>query len=197
MSAKRRDLGIETVWNDDALRLYESGLSVVAVTMKLNETVPVSSLQVRNFLRSKQIIRNNQQCQRLKRWKRKCKICESEFEGRTPTVIICDVCYGDATPGMTLIKIKKFSQYMAPLLRNRNYGVDVTTFNAMLTSQDNRCGLCKKIMKSPCVDHDHETNVVRGLLCHRCNLTLGHVENAGGPTWLMKASTWLQQGKGQ
>ena len=29
-----------------------------------------------------------------------------------------------------------------------------------------------------CVDHDHSTNIIRGLLCHRCNTILGHMEES-------------------
>lgn len=185
---------METVWHEDALQLYEGGLSVNAVASKLNETLNVSTLQVRKFLRSKGIIRSHAEQQRLKRWKRKCSICHGDFEGRTPTVIICDACYGDDTPGMTSIKIKKFSQYMRPILRVKNYGIDIQTFDAMMSSQGNHCGLCAGAMDPPCVDHNHETDVVRGLLCHDCNLTLGHVEKLGSSTWLEKAAAWLVKG---
>lgn len=47
----------------------------------------------------------------------------------------------------------------------------------MLEEQNNSCGICgvnaEELSKQLAVDHNHETNVVRGLLCNNCNLGLG------------------------
>jgi hypothetical protein len=58
------------------------------------------------------------------------------------------------------------------------YGLSFTGYLAMLHFQDYRCARCRTEdwgtkLNRPCVDHDHSTKVVRGLLCQRCNLALG------------------------
>ncbi len=52
------------------------------------------------------------------------------------------------------------------------YGLGSDAHEAILLAQDGRCGCCKKT-RPLCVDHDHETNKVRGLLCQPCNLAIG------------------------
>jgi hypothetical protein len=44
----------------------------------------------------------------------------------------------------------------------------------LLAAQDGHCALCDATPKTKRfhVDHDHRTNKVRGLLCHRCNRVL-------------------------
>ena len=48
-------------------------------------------------------------------------------------------------------------------------------YNKLFHSQGGRCAICKRWThpKPLCVDHDHKTGKVRGLLCTRCNIKLG------------------------
>lgn len=67
----------------------------------------------------------------------------------------------------------------------RNYGITLDQYNEMLAKQSGVCAIClqpEKMMhggkvKRLCVDHDHKTGKVRGILCHRCNTTLGQYED--------------------
>jgi hypothetical protein len=42
-----------------------------------------------------------------------------------------------------------------------------------IKKQDNKCAICKEIMDPACVDHDHDTGMVRKLLCRTCNAGIG------------------------
>lgn len=54
----------------------------------------------------------------------------------------------------------------------------------MIKEQNNKCKMCgnnetTKIngkIKELSIDHDHKTKKIRGLLCLRCNIILGHFE---------------------
>ena len=49
-------------------------------------------------------------------------------------------------------------------------------FKAMEKNQGGLCKICQQPEKEGtrlCVDHDHKTGRIRGLLCRRCNRTLG------------------------
>jgi len=59
------------------------------------------------------------------------------------------------------------------------YGMTLADFSAMLLAQGNACAVCSiAFIDSPKggahVDHCHATKRIRGLLCVRCNLTIGH-----------------------
>lgn len=60
----------------------------------------------------------------------------------------------------------------------RNYGIDENQYNFMLWAQENKCLICDKEFGPdrkdwPHVDHCHETEEVRGLLCTKCNVGIG------------------------
>ena len=56
---------------------------------------------------------------------------------------------------------------------------------ALLESQSGKCKLCKQQIEfdgtsrqySGCVDHDHKTGRIRGILCGNCNTWIGFLEN--------------------
>lgn len=63
------------------------------------------------------------------------------------------------------------------LLKGR-YGIGVIQWNKMYALQNGICPICVKPIYKPkntlgrrsaCVDHDHKTGRVRGLLCFHCN----------------------------
>ncbi len=61
------------------------------------------------------------------------------------------------------------------------YGITIEQYNEMLRLQQNQCAICHKEASKErqhlSVDHCHLTGKIRGLLCDRCNVSLGTLEN--------------------
>lgn len=81
----------------------------------------------------------------------------------------------------------------------RQYGITVEDYDRMLAAQGGGCAICggtdpQRNRKWFCVDHDHETGVVRGLLCMNCNDGLGRF--ADDPAQLRAAAAYLEQNNG-
>lgn len=60
------------------------------------------------------------------------------------------------------------------------YGMDADDLHRLYAKQDGRCAICKhpEGEKRLHVDHDHDTGLVRGLLCGNCNALLGHARDS-------------------
>ncbi len=65
------------------------------------------------------------------------------------------------------------------------YDMTIDAYDAMWDRQRGRCAVCSVEMvktkaedakRYACVDHDHATHRVRGLVCHGCNRFLGAFE---------------------
>ena len=102
-------------------------------------------------------------------WKR-CKACLHEREKQRLTT--------------------KYGSYELGV-RNRwllsEYGIDNDAYNDILNKQDFKCPICERSVAdifihsnrahSLPIDHSHdEEKRVRGVLCHPCNLMIGHYE---------------------
>jgi hypothetical protein len=79
--------------------------------------------------------------------------------------------------------------------RQRNpgakYGLRGNDFENMKQQQNGCCLICGRQPKRFCVDHDHVTGKIRGLLCFRCNTGLGAF--ADSIKGLLAAVAYLQQ----
>jgi len=65
--------------------------------------------------------------------------------------------------------------------RNYNYtllyGITLEEYNRMYSLQNGSCGICFNKTKKLYVDHCHSTGKVRKLLCNRCNVAVGFMED--------------------
>ncbi len=56
----------------------------------------------------------------------------------------------------------------------RAYGLTTAAKTAMVEAQSGVCAICKgDFACKACVDHNHDTGKVRGILCNQCNRVLG------------------------
>ncbi len=69
--------------------------------------------------------------------------------------------------------------------RKHRLGVDAEAYAALLALQAGVCAIClqpetallRGKPKALAVDHDHATGQIRGLLCQRCNLAIGNLDD--------------------
>lgn len=80
----------------------------------------------------------------------------------------------------------------------RKYGINLTQYNSLKRQQSNACGVCGKLAteeKLPlCVDHNHATGEIRGLLCNYCNRRV--IGRHKDPDLFQKAADYLRKGTG-
>lgn len=88
---------------------------------------------------------------------------------------ICKECYK-----LYPKKLKNRENYMREYDLKKSYNIDIEKYNEMLLNQDGKCAICKRDHKTLlgrkkflCVDHDHDSNIIRGLLCDKCNRGIG------------------------
>lgn len=74
------------------------------------------------------------------------------------------------------------------------HGITIEQYDAMLLSQGGCCAICKQAPtvghnKRLHVDHDHATEVIRGLLCMFCNHAMERVDRV--PNWTELAAEYV------
>lgn len=76
----------------------------------------------------------------------------------------------------------------------RRYGITAEHFDRMLADQEGVCAICREAPAEH-VDHDHETERVRGLLCFNCNGALGQFRDR--TELMLRAVAYLRRGDWQ
>lgn len=81
------------------------------------------------------------------------------------------------------------------------YGLSKEDYEDMLVFQKHSCAICKRHVETLSynllIDHCHNTNVVRGLLCTTCNTGLGYLERFIHTPNLMDAAMEYLTKKGE
>ena len=80
----------------------------------------------------------------------------------------------------------------------KQYGLDEASYKALYEKQHGKCLICGRHFeevstnrtKTACVDHDHKTGVVRGLLCWNCNVAIGKLGD--NPDAVLNAYKYLK-----
>lgn len=122
---------------------------------------------------------------RRRRWASPTRTCtgcgetkpRSEFRGKTS---YCKPCHNKQS--------RKYSI-------QKQYGITIDEYNAMLMKQNNQCAICGKTPEENgrglAVDHDHVTGKIRALLCLSCNNGLGQFND--DVELLQSAITYLKE----
>jgi hypothetical protein len=71
------------------------------------------------------------------------------------------------------------------------YGLTPEQVEAMIRAQSFQCRGCSRdVTGDQCVDHCHATGKIRGILCRKCNLALGHADD--NPQTLRALADYLE-----
>lgn len=73
----------------------------------------------------------------------------------------------------------------------KKYGLTEEQYGQMVGNQEGKCLICFRVpTDNLVVDHCHETGIVRGLLCRKCNAAIGALDDS--PDLLKRAITYLE-----
>lgn len=111
-------------------------------------------------------------CHWAKHWRE-----AGEFKNK---MVICNACLPEYSRAMNL---------------RRLFGVDQAWYQAKLAEQDGVCAICQSPepqnmgMRFLAIDHDHNTDHIRGLLCSKCNNALERLDLY--PGWAERAIAYV------
>jgi len=117
------------------------------------------------------------------------------YEKNKETVIEKATLWKQNNVEKTKIHRKTYSTSIKGITSRKNasykrlYGITLDEYQEIFKNQNYVCAICNKKesrsntieidgIKQLVVDHCHETNKVRGLLCTKCNLLLGYSEDS-------------------
>ena len=113
---------------------------------------------------------------------------------QTRTCVRCESVYFPTSPGQRYGSARCYDSAKAQRSqkwdRSKRLKVPDAMRAELTKKQDGRCAICGRMDKSLAVDHCHATNTIRGMLCRRCNLGIGALDD--DPRLLRQAITYLE-----
>lgn len=121
----------------------------------------------------------------------------------------CQVCHNESVTTWRAENKERWGRYMkeyrkknADRIRESDrrrwlmtkYGITPKEYDELLVKHDSNCHVCHKpSFGRLIVDHDHVTGQIRGLLCHGCNLGIGHLQD--DPEVMASALDYVRKGR--
>lgn len=150
--------------------------------------------------------------------KKKCCACQTEKtleefskhkrsrDGRQTQCRLCALEYSQRPENVQRRSEQAAKRWATGLTRNQRYqhlfGITLEDYYRMFFEQGGVCKICRRpqkeiskgrggVVTNLCVDHNHDTGKVRGLLCNNCNTLVGMAnENS---EWLTNAIAYLKR----
>lgn len=140
-----------------------------------------------------------------------CKLDKhtSEFEkytdenGKIKSWKTCNECYQNETApawkrnSYKRGELEKDVNSSRKSFNYKQYGITVEQYNELYQKQKGCCAICgihqSELKKSLCIDHDHSTGKIRGLLCSNHNTGIGLLND--NYEMILKAAIYLHKHK--
>lgn len=92
---------------------------------------------------------------------------------------LCKACKAIKNKTWSKANPEKANRYKIKSKLKLRYKISIEEYDAMVVAQNNLCAICNQSQtrRNLSVDHCHQTNRVRGLLCDKCNLALGMIND--------------------
>ncbi len=114
-------------------------------------------------------------------------------DGLTPQCSACVKANNEALWPLRRDKVRRQEK----LRRARRLGLSPEEYDALVDRHNGRCGICQGApngIGGLHIDHDHASGKVRGLLCHSCNVSIGHFRD--DPDLLRQAAEYIELHRG-
>ena len=130
---------------------------------------------------------------------RTCNLCRAEKRAERfylSNPYQCKKCLRDRTRAHRKEHPDIWTTYKRRHTLKKLYGITPEQYKDLLARQDGKCAICESAhvhrrgMNNFAIDHDHQSGIVRALLCHNCNRGLGHFKDS--PELLVKAVLYLK-----
>lgn len=130
-----------------------------------------------------------------------CRACkaekpETDFYRQRPGYLFseCKDCHGERRKRSRAAHPERWRAYQRDYSRRKLYGITTQTYEWACREQGGMCSICGET--NPCgrslsIDHCHRRDVIRGILCDRCNRGLGLFRDR--PDLLRAAAAYLDE----